>query len=174
MRRQLKRLFAAATNLQQLRRWRWLLPLGLMFLVVLYEIGPSRWIYAHFGFTYHLAAEILIFGTIGPALVFLTLNFVNRWLEERETSDLQAQLLIKTQRDANHSRQLIDDAVQILFAVGTLIDSLKSSHTKLPGETAIQVEAMEQSLHNAIEQLRRHLLNESLTERAHQYLLDEQ
>ena len=159
MQQYVRRLTDVTIDHYRLRRWRWLLPLGLILLVAFYEIGPARWIYGRFGFAYHIVADIIIFGTIGPTLLFLTLNFISRWLEERETSDLQAKLLAQSQQEAHHSRQLNDDAVQILFAASVLIDSLKSSHASLPPDTTEQIETMEKSLQQAIEQLRAHLLD---------------
>lgn len=143
---------------QYLPRLRWLIPLVLVLLVIAYEIGPAFWIYQSFGINVHIAAEIIVFGTIGPILAFLLLNFLERWLEERETSDLQAQILAKAQQDAHASRVLSDDAIQMLFAAGTLITSLKESHPEMGEETAVQVQAIENSLNQAIAQIRTHLM----------------
>ncbi len=143
---------------QRLGLLKWLIPAGLMLLVMGYYLGPARWLYDGLGFTYNILADLLIFGTVGPALAFVLLYFLERWLEERDTSDLQAQILAQAREDAQKSRQLNDDALQILFAAGTLIDSLKSSHPDLPPETAVKIEAMEQALDQAMQQLRAHLL----------------
>lgn len=158
MQRHLNHLNLSNLTPQQLRRWRWLLPLSLMLFVFFFEIGPSRWIYERLGYGPHMVADILLFGTIGPILVSLLLAFVSRWLEERQTSDLQVRLLTQTQQAASRSRQLNDDAVQILFAASALIDTLEASHD-LPQETAVQVQTMQRTLQSTIEQLRQHLLN---------------
>lgn len=143
---------------QHLPRLRWLIPFGLALLVAIYEIGPAFWIYQIYGIHIHIVAEIVVFGTVGPILAFFVLNFLERWLEERETTDLQAAILAKAQQDAQTSRLLSDDAIQMLFAAGTLITSLKEGHPELSGETAVQIQAIETSLNQAITQIRTHLL----------------
>ena len=143
---------------QRLPTLRWIVPLVLILLVILYEIGPARWVYWPLGFVYHTLSDIIMFGTIGPILAYLVLTFVDRWLEEKETADLQATVLAKARADADASRQLSDDAVQVLFASGTLLELIKEACPNLPEETAVQMTAMEQSLDQAIQRLRSHLL----------------
>lgn len=137
----------------------WVVPLAMVILVVGYEFGPSRWIHHNLGADYHLGAEVLLFGTLGPALTFGLLQLLGRWLEERDTSELQAQLLARSRAEAERSRQLNDDALQVLFSAGMLIDSLKTGNDELPPEMAAQVEQTEQALQDAVAQLRSHLLN---------------
>lgn len=137
----------------------WSVPLVMVILVIGYEFGPSRWIHHNLGANYHLGAEVLLFGTLGPALAFSLLQLLGRWLEERDTSELQAQLLARSQAEAERSRQLNDDALQVLFAAGMLIDTLKSGNEDLPPEMVTQVEETEQALQDAVAQLRGHLLN---------------
>lgn len=137
---------------------RWLIPLGLMFLVVAYEVGPARWIYDNWGFTPHLLAEIMIFGTVGPALAFVCLALLQRWLDERDTSDWQSQLLTKAHDHVNRGRQLSDETLQVLFAMGVLIAGFKSQRSELPPDTAVQIELTEQALDEAVERLRSHLM----------------
>ena len=136
---------------------KWLIPAGLVLLVVVYEFGPARWIYDRLGFPYHLLADILIFGSVGPVLTFVSLHFLGRWLEEKETSDLQAQILALAREEAKNGRQLSDHALQVLFAVGTLIASLKSIHADVPPEMVAQLEKTEKTLDRATRQLRAHL-----------------
>ena len=139
----------------------WAVPLAMLVLVVGYELGPARWLHMRFGFTYHLAAELLLFATLGPALAFVVLQLLRRWLEERDTSDLQAALLAQTRAEAQGSRQLNDDALQVLFAAGVLIDTLKAGNQSLPPNLLRQVEETEVALQDAVAQLRSHLLNNS-------------
>lgn len=136
----------------------WAVPLAMVLLVVGYELGPARWIHQTLGFRYHLLTEILLFGTLGPALTFGMLQLLERWLEERDTSELQAQLLARTRAEAEGSRQLNDDALQVLFAAGMLIDTLKAANDELPPEMSAQVEETERALQDAVAQLRNHLL----------------
>ena len=135
---------------------RWIIPTGLMLLVIAYEIGPARWINGRFGFSYHLAAEILLFGTVGPLLAFVLLDFLARWLDERDTSDLQAQLLAQTREQAQTGHRLCDDALQALFAAGAIIASLKPDSESSP-DLAAHVEAAERQLSQTVKKLRSHL-----------------
>lgn len=137
-----------------------LVPIGLLLLVIVYEIGPARWIHDRLGDTYHFVAEILVYGTVGPALAYMLLDFLGRWLEERETSELQAKVLAQAREHARISHQLSDEAVQALFAASMLLTSFKSSLSELPPEVAPQLREAEQGLHQAIQQLRAHLLND--------------
>ena len=147
--------------LYTLRRWLGLLqvlvPAGLVLLVVAYEIGPARWIYDGLGEAYHFVAEILFYGTVGPVLAFLLLHLLHRWLEEKETSDVQAQVLAQAREYARTSRELSDDALQTLFAASMLLASLKSAVPDLPPEAASSLLEIEQSLDLAIQKLRNHL-----------------
>lgn len=143
------------------RRLRWLqivVPLGLMLLVIVYELGPSHWIEDGLGVS-HFVAEILLYGTVGPLLAYLVLAFIGRWLEERETTEVQAQVLAQAHRRVQTSRQLSDDALQTLFAASTLLASLKSAAPDLSPDTAALIDQTERALDQAIRQLREHLLN---------------
>lgn len=157
-------------NLQTLIQWvqnhlqllSWLVPLAMFVLVVGYEVGPSRWIHEGLGYYYHLAAELLFYATLGPALAFAVLKLLQRWLEERDTSDLQARLLARSRAEAEGSRQLNDDALQVLFAAGVLIDTLKAGNDDaLPPDLREQVNDTEQALQEAVAQLRSHLLQKN-------------
>lgn len=149
--------------LAALRRWlvrlRWLVPASLVMLVVAYEVGPASWIYASLGYRFHLLAEILLFGTVGPALAFILLDLLGRWLEECETSDLQTQILAQARERIQNSRQLNDDALQALFAAGILVASLQSGRAEFPREMVTRLEETERALHQAIERLRTSLLD---------------
>lgn len=141
----------------QFRLLRWLIPLVLMLLVIAYELGPARWIYENLGFNYHLLAEILIFATIGPALVFIALDLLVRWLDERDTADYQASLLTRANENVESSRQLHDDVLQTLFATSLLIAKLKSDANNLSPELTQQIEANDQALEEARQRLQSHL-----------------
>lgn len=143
---------------RRLHLLRWLIPASLMFLVVLYEFGPTRLVHDQLGFTYHALLDTAIFGTFGPILAFVLLTFLERWLEERETSDLQAQIVAKAREEVEKSRQLNDNAVQVLFSAGALIATLKAELPDLPPETTAQINITEQALNEAVQDLRTHLL----------------
>jgi signal transduction histidine kinase len=128
-----------------------------MLIVALYELGPARWIHDRLGVTYHFIAEILIYGTVGPALAYVLLDLLGRWWEERETTELQAQVLGQAQKHIQVDRQLDDDALQNLFAASVLIDSIQADPQPLPPEVAAQLRAADQALKQAIRQLGPHL-----------------
>lgn len=144
---------------QKLGLMKWLIPFGLVFLVVAYEVGPSRWVYDSFGFTYHLAVEIILFGTVGPLLAFLILELLGRWIEEKETADFQANLLAEAKEKELEVRQVNDDTIQVLFATSLLITNFKSDRSDLSPNTVNQIEVTEQALGEAIQRLRFHLSN---------------
>jgi signal transduction histidine kinase len=136
---------------------KWLIPLGLVLLVIAYEIGPSRWVYERLGFTHHLAVEILLFGTVGPLLAYLLLVLLGRWIEEKETADFQANLLANAKKKEREVRQISDDTIQVLFATSLLITTFKTDRSNLPPNTATQIEITEQALQEAMQRLRSHL-----------------
>ncbi|MBF8282409.1 MAG: hypothetical protein HW378_1324 [Anaerolineales bacterium] len=138
----------------------WLVPAGLLLLVVAYEVGPSRWIHDRMGATYHFVAEILVYGTVGPVLAFILLDFLSRWLEERETSDLQAQVLARARAQARLHRQLSDDTLQALFAMSLRLTTLESNWPDLPPEAAAQLRETQAALNEAIQRLHTRLMNE--------------
>jgi signal transduction histidine kinase len=138
----------------------WLVPAGLLLLVVAYEVGPSRWIHDRMGDTYHFVAEILVYGTVGPVLAFILLDFLSRWLEERETSDLQAQVLARAREQARLHRQLSDDTLQALFAISLQLTTLESNWPDLPPEAAAQLRETQAALNEAIQRLHTRLMNE--------------
>lgn len=160
-RRYMNRLPSLAIMRGKMSRLRLLIPLGLVTLVVLYEIGPSRWIYFRSGFAVHLLVEILLFGTVGPALAFVILDIHQRWLEEKDTSDFQSQLLNRAHQDVEKGRQLNDDAMQTLFSAGILISSLKSDQPDQSAERVAEIEATEEALDQAMQRLRSHLLSQN-------------
>ena len=137
---------------------KYLLPAALLLIVIVYEFGPSRWINNDLGGFFHAASEVMIYGTIGPALAYVLLDFFNRWLEERETSELQAQVLAKArERAANHT-QLSDEVLQSLFAASTLLASLESqADHELSPEAKARLHDAQQALNASIVKLHAHL-----------------
>jgi hypothetical protein len=144
---------------RHIRFIKWLIPLGLVLAVAGYEIGPARWINESLGFSSHLAAEIILFGTVGPLLVYALLELHNRWLDEKETADVQADLLAKAQRREREIRQLSDNTLQVLFATAVLMATIKSDESGLPPNTIMQIEVTEKAVNDSIEHLRTHLLS---------------
>jgi len=133
---------------------RWLIPLGMVLLVIAYEVGPSRWIYNSAGFTAHLVAEILLFGTVGPLLAFLLIELLDRWLIEKENAELHASLLALAKKKEFEVSQISDDTIQVLFAAGLLITNLKAEQFDPSLVDTSQIEVTEQALQEAIQRLR--------------------
>jgi signal transduction histidine kinase len=136
---------------------RWLLPIGMLVLVAGYELGPARWIHSRLGDTYHFMAEIVVYGTVGPVLAVVLLHFLGRWLEERETTELQAQVLARAREDAKNHHRLSDDTLQALFAASLRLSTLEAALPDLPPEAAAQLHETQAALTQAIQQLRAHL-----------------
>lgn len=132
---------------------RWLAPLGLLLLVVLYELGPARWIDSQFGGAYRVVGGILMYGTVGPVLAFLSLRFLDRWLEERQTSELQAQVLARAREQAQITHDLTDDVLQTLFALSMQITALRASLPPLSPEAEAQLSAADAAISRAVQQL---------------------
>lgn len=141
-----------------LRRLNWLIPVSLFLLVVGYQLGPAQWIHDTLGYRYHIASEVIVFGTAGPLLAFGSIYLLRLWMDERDTSDFQSQLLERAQEEVERSRQLNDDTLQVLFAAGTMLDTLKTGHPTLDDDLLLRVERTEETLQGAVQQLRSHLL----------------
>lgn len=154
--------FERPQTLTSLRRWlgvlQLVIPIGLVLLVVIYEAGPAEWIYQQWGLTSHYIAEVVFYGSVGPILAFGLLHLLARWIEERETSDLQAQVLARARERARLNRELIDDTLQSLFAVSVLLASLRASSSELPPEASAILSQTQRSLDESIRRLREHLL----------------
>ncbi len=135
-----------------------LIPGSLLLLVVVYEIGPARWLHDSLSAGSHFVAEILVYGAVGPILAYVFLEFLGRWLEERETNELQAQALAQARERARLNHKLSDDALQALFAASALIASLESRLPDPSPQAAAQLREAKQALDQAIQQLRAYLL----------------
>jgi hypothetical protein len=144
---------------RRIRSLRWILPVVLGVLVATYELGPARWFERAVGPHAHFVIEILVYGTLGPLLAFFLLDFISRWLEERETSELQAQVLAQIHEHANQSRRLSDDALQTLFAASLLVGNLKTTLLQDQPEASIYLAEMERAIEKNIQGLRSHLLS---------------
>ncbi len=154
-----KRALSPITLWHQFSQLKWLIPAALLLLVVVYEAGPSRWIALGLGEPYHLFTQILVYGTVGPLLAFKLLDFLSRWLEERETTDLQAQVLARAREQAQLNQRLHDDALQALFAASALIAALESNPALSP-EALAQLREARCALQQTIQKLHTHLLSQ--------------
>ncbi len=150
---------AAAGFRRRLPVLRWLIPILLLVVVAIYEMAQARLAQGAHGAEFHALVDTLIFGTVGPLLVYWLLDYLDRYLQEQETNDLQAYLVNQAQAGARLSRQLNDDAMQVLYSAGNLIESIKIYTDDLPPETREQIDATERALNQAIQNLRAHLMD---------------
>lgn len=141
---------------QRMNVLRWLIPIGLLAVVVVFQLGPARWIEVQFGANAHFLTEVVVYGSIGPALAFLSLNIITRWMEEQQTSDLQARILAQARERSAANHQLNDDVLQGLFAVSVLLAASKTPN--MPDPAAQRLVEAERALDLVIRQLREHLL----------------
>ena len=70
--------------------WRWLLPISLALVVLLYQLVLARWVHDIFGDATHFAVEVLFFVTVGPLLTFLALTQIRQWVARKEQAEAQA------------------------------------------------------------------------------------
>jgi signal transduction histidine kinase len=134
----------------------WVAPAVMALAVVFYVVGPGDWIYGTMGYQRHQLAEILFFGTIGPVLIFILFNLLGRWLEEKETSELQALVLAQAREHARISHEVTDDALQAIFAASVMLNSLESSVPNLPPEVIAQLRQTNRAMDPIMQQLYAH------------------
>lgn len=139
------------------RSMRWISPLTFFVLVILYQLGLAFWIHQNIGHELHFVAEILFYGGGGALMAFLLVDFFAKWREEKETSDLQAQVLEQTREYLINSRRLSDSALQTLYAASVYLASLKPATEFPPNGTHYGLQDTEDALDRAIQQLRDHL-----------------
>lgn len=143
---------------RRLRALKWLAPGALVLIVVGYELLISRTVNDIFGPLPHYALDILVYGTVGPVLIFWLLHFLGRWLDERETSELQATILAQARERVRAHQELNDSTLQSLFATSLFLNAVEANLRDLPPEARTQLHAANQSLDRVIRQLREHLL----------------
>ncbi len=72
-------------------RWlQWRLPLALIAVVILYQLGPARLVQEQFGHMVHYSIEIAFYSLVGPIVTWITLTWIGRWLAEKEAIEQQA------------------------------------------------------------------------------------
>jgi hypothetical protein len=136
---------------------RWLVPLGMFVLVLIYELVAGPWLDTQGGLLGHRVVDLVFFGLLGPVLTALALELLGRWIEERETSELQALALARARQQDQANRQLADDTLQTLFAASTLLAALEANAEAMPPGTLDQMLATHVKLDQAISRLHRRL-----------------
>jgi signal transduction histidine kinase len=142
---------------KRIRFLRVALPITVIVLVATYLLGPARWIHNTMGLEYHMLLELIFFGSLGPLFAFLVLDIMARWIEERQTSELQAQVLEAARADAHQTRMLSDNALQAMFAASIQLASLRKQIPDLPPEASQALDEANNALHRAVQPLRSYL-----------------
>ena len=105
----------------QLRRrvdhLRWLLPLSLALMSVLYQLGPAAWIHDRLSHALHYASEIALYGLVGPLAVYWAIGRVRGWLEDRERLEHHARA---SERRLAAISTASADAILVLDPSGTI------------------------------------------------------
>lgn len=73
-------------RLHLLQRW---LPLAVMAIAALYQLGPARFVHEYYGMWAHFWLEIFFYGTVGPVFLWLTLRIVRVWVEQKEEAEAE-------------------------------------------------------------------------------------
>jgi PAS domain S-box-containing protein len=68
----------------------WRVPLTLIIIVILYQLGPARIVDEELGHLMHYSIEIAFYSLVGPAATWVTLAWIGRWLAEKEAVEQQA------------------------------------------------------------------------------------
>jgi signal transduction histidine kinase len=79
--------------IRQVNILRFVVPFILFIVVLSYEVWEHIWLDGSFSFDFHLTSEVLFFGIIGPAGVFLVLSYVVRLLREQMASAEELEIL---------------------------------------------------------------------------------
>ncbi|MCC7358565.1 MAG: hypothetical protein IT317_03760 [Anaerolineales bacterium] len=148
---------ALAAVRRRLSLLRWLVPLGMFLLVLVYELGAGPWLDAQGELVWHRGMDIVFYGLLGPALTAVALWLLGRWIEERETSELQSLALARAREQAQAGRQLTDDTLQTLFAASTLLSALETHAAAMPPGTLERMLSTHHELDRAIGRLHRRL-----------------
>lgn len=135
---------------QRLGLLRWLVPVGMFLLVVVYELGPARWTLAHWGPTPHITIDLTLYGVLGPALAAVLLDLLGRWIEERETTAAQSLALAQARERAQMQHDLTDDTLQTLFAASAMLAALEDHAADLPANALAHIQTTHAALETAI------------------------
>jgi len=142
---------ALAAVRQRLGLLRWLLPVVMFVLVVVYELALASRVLAAWGSAPHIAVDIAVYGIFGPILAAVLLDLLGRWIEERETTAAQSLALAQARQQAQLQRELTDDTLQTLFAASAMLASLEDHASELPPESVARIQATHAALESAIQ-----------------------
>lgn len=103
--------------IERVRRLRYVIPLVLVVVVVIYQLGIAQWLERNYGHVLHYGFEIGFYSLVGPAATLFTLIWVEHRLREREL--LERQVQARTQQLASLTA-ISDDAILSLDSRGNV------------------------------------------------------
>ena len=112
-----------------------LLPIAVMAVAALYQLGPARFIHDRFGDWAHYGLEVLFYGTAGPVFLWVTLRVVRVWVEQKEQAEAEVYRLNSElqQRVEERTRELKQkaDALESANLQLQKLDQIKSEFVSL-------------------------------------------
>lgn len=112
-----------------------MLPIAVMAVAALYQLGPARYIHDNYGDWAHYWLEILFYGTAGPVFLWSTLGVVRGWVEQKEKAEAEVYRLNNElqQRVEERTRELKTKADALAIANTKLqeLDQIKSEFVSL-------------------------------------------
>ena len=119
-------------RLHLLQRW---LPIAVMAVAALYQLGPARFVHEQYGMWAHFWLEIFFYGTAGPLFLWWTLRVVRVWVEQKEQAEAEVYRLNSElqQRVEERTRELKQkaDALETANIQLQRLDQLKSEFVSL-------------------------------------------
>lgn len=119
-------------RLQLLQR---LLPISVMAVAAVYQLGPARFVHDNYGDWAHYWLEVLFYGSTGPVFLWLTLRVVRVWVEQKEQAEAEVYRLNSElqQRVEERTRELKKKADALAIANAQLqeLDQIKSEFVSL-------------------------------------------
>ena len=74
---------------QRIRILRWVMPLIIVAVVVVYQLGLASYVHNVFNPTAHILVEIAFYSVAGPVVTWLTLKRIGQWLGEKDEAEKQ-------------------------------------------------------------------------------------
>lgn len=112
-----------------------LLPISVMVVAALYQLGPARFVHDNYGSWMHYWLEVLFYGSSGPLFIWLTLRVVRLWVEQKEQAEAEVYRLNNElqQRVEERTRELKKKADALTIANAQLqeLDQIKSEFVSL-------------------------------------------
>lgn len=119
----------------RLRLFQRLLPLAVMVVAALYQLGPARLVHDRYGDWAHYWLEVLFFGTVGPLFLWITMRIVRGWVEQKEQAEAEVYRLNSELQQRVEERTLElkkkADALAIANAQLQELDQVKSEFVSL-------------------------------------------